>query len=269
MASDIYLGTQSWTNKNWRGNFYPKSTPSKNYLAEYAKQFHAVEIDSSFYAIPRPEVVTYWREVTPNDFRFTAKFPRAITHQKILKDVAAETRQFLDVMALLKDKVGPLVLQFPFDFRPQHRERLAEFLAALPHEFRYAIEVRHPDWFTEPFYDLLKEHRVALVLADYGKTLAPHVTAAELRHSHAGVPTSIQVTTDFTYIRWVGNRNDFPDGQVHALIDRSVELDQWSRVITRLAAQSVTVWAFANDIYQGHAPTTVRALTERIRTAAS
>ncbi len=246
MAGDIYLGTQSWTNKNWRGNFYPKSTPPENYLAEYAKQFRAVEIDSTFYAIPRAEVVTHWREVTPNDFHFTAKFPRAITHQKILKGAAEETRQFLDIMTLLKDKLGPLVLQFPFEFRLQHREHLAQFLAALPREFRYAVEVRHPDWFTEPFYDLLKQHRVALVLADYGK-----------------MPTILQITTDLTYVRLVGNRNDFPTGPVRALLERSAELEQWSRAITRFAAQGVTVWAFASDVYQGHAPTTIRALAER------
>ena len=252
MTAGIYLGTQSWTNKNWRGNFYPKSTPPENYLAEYAKRFHAVEIDSSFYAIPRPEVVTHWRDVTPDDFRFTAKFPRVITHQKILKDVAAETRQFLDVMALLKDKLGPLVLQFPFNFPIQHRERLAEYLTALPREFRYVVEVRHPDWFAESFFNLLRAYRVALVLADYGK-----------------FPSSIQITTDFTYVRWVGNRKDFPDNQVHALIDRATELDQWSRVMTRLAAQGVTVWGFANDVYQGHAPTTVHALAERIGAVAN
>lgn len=252
MAGDIYLGTQSWTNKNWRGNFYRQSTASENFLEEYTKQFRAVEIDSSFYATPRPEVVTHWRDMTPNDFRFAAKFPRLITHQKILKDVESETKQFLDIMSLLKEKLGPLVLQFPFNFRPQHRERLAQFLTALPGEFRYAIEVRHPDWFTEPFYDLLRQHHVALVLADYGK-----------------MPTAIQITTDFTYVRWVGNRNDFPDGQVHALIDRTAELDEWNRVMTRLTMRGVIVWAFANDVYQGHAPTTVRALAERVHANAN
>jgi uncharacterized protein YecE (DUF72 family) len=251
MASDIYLGTQGWTNKNWRGNFYPRNAPPENYLAEYAKHFHAVEIDSTFYAIPRPDVVRHWGEMTSHDFRFAAKFPRVITHQKIMTNVASETRQFLDVMALLKEKLGPLVLQFPFDFRPQQRERLAQFLATLPREFRYAVEVRHPDWFTEPFYDLLKEHRVALVLADYGKT-----------------PASIQTTTDVAYIRWVGNRKDFPAGPVHALLDRSTELDEWSRAITRLAEQGAAVWGFANDVYQGHAPTTIRALMERVHGSA-
>lgn len=247
MAAVIYLGTQSWTNKNWRGNFYPLNTPAERYLFEYSKQFRAVEIDSSFYAIPRAEVVKRWNEMTPNDFRFTAKFPRSITHQKIMQNTATETHQFLDVMSLFKEKLGPLVLQFPFDFRPQHRKRLEKFLTALPREFRYAIEVRHPDWFTAPFYDLLKQNRVALVLADYGK-----------------MPNSIQVTTDFSYVRWVGNRNDFPDGTVHTLIDRTDELNQWSRVMTQLAAQAISVWGFANDIYQGHAPTTIRALDERV-----
>jgi uncharacterized protein YecE (DUF72 family) len=248
MPGDIHLGTQSWSNRYWRGNFYPHDTKSEKYLDEYAKRLNAVEIDSSFYAIPRAEVVMHWRDVTPNDFRFTAKFPRMITHQNVLKDVEAETRQFLGVMALLGEKLGPLVLQFPFSFRIQYRERLAQFLAALPGEFRYAIEVRHPDWYTEPFYALLEKHGVALVLADYGK-----------------MPTSMQITADFTYIRLVGNRSDFPGGRARALINRDAELDRWSAVITRLAAQGLSVWAFANDVYQGHAPTTVRALLERVQ----
>ena len=90
MTADIYLGTQSWANKNWRGNFYPLNTPAECHLLEYAKRFHAVEIDRSFYAIPRAEAVKHWNEMTPSDFRFTAKFPRAITHRKIVKNAAAE-----------------------------------------------------------------------------------------------------------------------------------------------------------------------------------
>ncbi len=247
MSGTIYLGTQSWSNRYWRGNFYPPKTASENYLVEYAKRLHAVEIDSTFYAIPRAEVLQHWYEMTPTDFRFTAKFPRVITHEKMLVDAAGETRQFLDAMALLGDKAGPLVLQFPYGFSPQHRARLAEFLGGLPREFRYAVEVRHPDWFAEPFYDLLRDLDVSLVIGDYGKP-----------------PTSIQVPTPWSYIRLVGSHHDFPNGPVDALLDRSAELDHWSRAIARLAANGVTVWAFASDVYQGHAPSTILALAERL-----
>src|SRR5512147_2680912 len=116
MSGKIYLGTQSWSNKNWHGNFYPAKSVAVQFLEEYAKKFNAVEIDSSFYAIPRAEIVQHWYEYVPKDFRFAAKFPGVITHEKVLKDVEAETKQFLNVMATLKEKLGPLVLQFPYSF---------------------------------------------------------------------------------------------------------------------------------------------------------
>lgn len=248
MAGRIYLGTQSWSNKNWRGNFYPSKIAPQDFLKEYAKTFKAVEIDSTFYAVPRAAVVEQWYASTPNAFRFAAKFPGVITHEKVLKDVEIETQQFLQTMVLLKEKLGLLVLQFPFNFRTVQRDRLIDYLAALPTEFRYAVEVRHPDWFIDAFYDVLKKHRIALVLADYGK-----------------MPSVFPVTADFTYIRLVGNRRDFPSGPVHTLLNRDAELNRWSETITQFAAQDIDVWAFANDVYQGHAPTTMQALSSRVQ----
>jgi len=245
----IYLGTQGWSYKSWVGNLYPEGTQPNQYLVEYARQFRAVEIDSTYYGAPRPQTVEHWRDVTPAGFRFTAKFPQTITHEKMLKGAEQETRRFLDAMALLGDKLGPLLIQFPYAFKPDQRATLAQFLEALPTNFRYAIEVRHRGWLDDAFFDLLAQHRVALALADY-----------------AYMPRLERGTTDFTYIRWLGNRKDIPDDQYDRVrINRDQELDRWSAVIAKLVEQGVTIWGFANNHYQGHSPATVRGLMERIQ----
>ena len=247
MGTDILLGTQGWSCKAWVGDFYPARTPAARFLHEYARHFRAVEIDSTFYAIPRKEIVLRWRDATPEHFRFAPKFPKTISHEKVLVSVENETDVFIGTMRLFGEKLGPLVLQFPFQFTPIHSQRLAQYLARLPRDLRYAIEVRHPDWFTDAFYDLLTQHRVALVLSDYGK-----------------MPSHFPVTTDFVYIRLLGNRNDFASGQVHQLIDRVTSLSRWSNLISDFANRGVTVWGFANDIYQGHAPTTINLLLRKL-----
>ncbi len=247
--SQIYLGTQGWSYKSWVGHFYPVNTAASDYLKEYAKQFRAVEIDSTYYGAPRPQTVDQWREITPDDFRFTAKFPQTITHEKMLKDALPETLRFLDALARLGDKLGPLLLQFPYQFKPDQHAALADFLAALPREFRYAVEVRHRGWLNDAFFDLLAQQRAALALADY-----------------VSMPKLDRATTDFVYIRWLGNRKDIPDDHYESVrINRDAELDRWSNLITQFLEKGVTVWGFANNHYQGHSPATVRSMMERLR----
>jgi uncharacterized protein YecE (DUF72 family) len=245
----IYLGTQGWSYKSWEGVFYPKDTPSTNFLAEYAKKLRAVEIDSTFYATPRLSTVKQWNEVTPDDFHFTAKFPQKITHEKMLKQVGPDVAVFLDAMSLLGPKLGPLLLQFPYTFKPDQRAVLEEFLAALPSNFRYAVEVRQRGWLQDWFFDLLTGHRVALVLADY-----------------AYMPKLARATADFTYIRWLGNRKDVPDDEYDRVrVNRDKELDRWTEVISGLVDKGVTIWGFANNHYMGHSPATLREIEARLK----
>lgn len=246
----IHLGTQGWSYKSWDGVFYPKDTPSNKYLAEYANKLSAVEIDSTYYATPRAATVKQWNEVTPDDFRFTAKFPQKITHEKMLKGAGQDTSLFLDAMSQLGAKLGPLLLQFPYNFKPDQRPVLEEFLAALPPppRFRYAVEVRQRGWLQDWFFEILERHQVALVLADY-----------------AYMPRLSRPTTDFTYIRWLGNRKDVPDDEYdHVRIDRSNELDHWAEVISDLVDKGVAIWGFANNHYMGHSPATLREIQVRL-----
>lgn len=247
----IYLGTQGWSYKSWDGVFYPKDTPSNNYLAEYAQKLHAVEVDSTFYATPRQSTVKQWEAVTPDDFRFTAKFPQKITHEKMLKDVGQDVSYFLDTMSLLGPKLGPLLLQFPYMFKPDQRPVLEDFLASLPPppRFRYAIEVRQRGWLKDWFFEMLEHAGVALVLADY-----------------AYMPKLTRPTADFTYIRWLGNRKDVPDDEYdHVRINRDKELDQWTGVIADLVDKGITIWGFANNHYMGHSPATLQELGARLQ----
>lgn len=248
MSGTIFLGTQGWSYKNWVGNFYPEGTRRADYLVEYAKHLRAVEIGSTCYGTPPPSTIKAWYQATPPDFRFTAKFPQIITHQNKLKNVERETAQFLATMHLLGEKLGPLVLQFPSDFGPDNLNRLAGFLAALPTDFRYAVKVRHRGWLTDEFFDLLSRHQVALVLEDYAR-----------------MPRSYRVTTDFSYIHWLGHRSEAPDSEDDGTRrDRDAALDDWSDLIKSLRAQNISVWGFANNHYQGHSPSTIRALMQRL-----
>ncbi|MBI4789549.1 MAG: DUF72 domain-containing protein [Chloroflexi bacterium] len=248
MATPIYLGTQGWSYKSWVGSFYPDKTTPGNFLSEYAKRFRAVEVDSTYYGTPRPEAVKQWYAATPDHFRFTAKFPQLITHEKMLRDVERETAQFLATMQLLGEKLGPLLIQLSAKFKPDQRETLAQFLAALPRDFRYALEVRNRGWLTNDFFELLAQHRIALTLAHY-----------------ASMPKLDRTTTDFTYVRWLGSRKDVPDGEyAQARINRDPDLNRWGALITRLAEEGVAVWGFANNHFQGHSPTTVRTLMEQL-----
>jgi uncharacterized protein YecE (DUF72 family) len=245
--TNLFLGTQGWAYKSWVGVFYPEGTRADDYLAEYAKHFRAIEIDSTYYAIPRARSVEQWRDATPAHFRFAAKFPQSITHEKMLTDAERETEQFLATMALLGEKLGPLVLQFPYTFAPTQHDTLARYLTALPPQFRYAVEVRQRGWLNDAFFDLLQHHRVAYVMSDYG-----------------AMPRVPRVTTDFAYIRLLGRRQDFKDEQFDRVrLNREADLARWSDLIFDLNEKGVAVWAFVNNRYQGHSPATVRALCER------
>ncbi len=169
---NLYLGTSSWSAESWVGPFYPPGTPPADFLPFYATQFRTVEIDSTYYRIPSRKMVQGWRDRTPPGFIFAAKFPGEITHKKLLVDCERETDEFLSVMGLLGEKLGPLLLQFPClsqEAMPNSDaflERLARYLERLPSTHRYAVEVRNKNWLAQPLLDLLRKHGVGLALVD-------------------------------------------------------------------------------------------------------
>jgi len=239
-SGKVYLGTQGFSFDDWVGPFYPAGTSKTAYLEQYAERLPAVEIDSTFYGVPRATTVQKWRERTPPGFRFAAKFPKLITHEKKLDRALGDAEAFIGTMQVLGNKLAVLILQFAYDFTPDLRDRLELFLAALPEGTPYAVEVRNRGWLKTEFREMLSRHNIALVLQD-------------LHY----MPRLDWITADFTVIRWLGRRKDiarFDEIQ----IDRSQEMEEWAVKVSRFLADGVNVYGFFNNHFAGHSPESVR-----------
>jgi uncharacterized protein YecE (DUF72 family) len=242
---NLYLGTSGWSYADWEGTLYPEALPSASRLAEYVKRFATVEIDSTFYGTPRRSTVQNWREVAPDGFLFAAKFPKEITHEQNLVDAEAEAQSFLHTMAELGDRLGPLLLQLPPSFEVEGMGVLEDFLERLPEGFRFAVEVRHRSWLGSDLPEMLGERGAALTLIDY-----------------PSMPRMEEATADFSYIRWLGDRREFPEGHTHLEKERDEDLLWWSDLVGRFLEEGRTVFAYANNHYQNHSPSTLDRFLE-------
>jgi uncharacterized protein YecE (DUF72 family) len=241
----LYLGTCGWSYADWEGTLYPEGLPAASRLAEYANHYATVEIDSTFYGTPRRSTVEKWREVVPEGFLFAAKFPQEITHENNLVGSEGTTDTFVRTMAALGDRLGPLLVQLPPSFAVEGMGVLEDFLAGLPHGFRYAVEVRHRSWLGSDLPQMLREHGAAMALID-----------------HPRMPRMEEATADFVYIRWLGNRQEFPSGHTHAKRDRTEDLKWWSDRVDRFLSEEREVFAYANNHYQNHSPSTLKQFVE-------
>lgn len=242
----IYLGTQGWGYKDWVGSFYPPGTRPRDFLSVYAQSFGAVELDTTFYGTPRAASVDAWNRSTPEDFTFTAKVPRLITHDRRLVGAEPDLVEFLSSIERLGPKLGPLVLQFPPDFTADERPALEHFLSILPEDFRFAAEFRHRSWLEERTYDLLRRHDVAWTMVDLSY-----------------MPKHLEVTADFAYIRWLGDHKKVIHMNATQL-DRREELDAWADALDDVARHVQRIYGFANNHYSGHSPADVRHLSSRL-----
>jgi uncharacterized protein YecE (DUF72 family) len=168
-----------------------------------------------------------------------------ITHEKNLVNCKDAAENFVRTMQGLGDRLGPLLLQLPPDFTVEGMDILNTFLQELPEGPRYAVEVRHSSWVGSDLPKLLRECGVALTLVDYPR-----------------MPRLEEVTTDFSYIRWLGNRREFPSGHTHLKKDRDDDLVWWSGLVDRFLQEGKTVFAYANNHYQNHSPSTVEQFLE-------
>lgn len=243
---EIRLGTQGWSYPEWVGPFYPPGTRQTDLLRQYARVFDTVELDTTFHAIPRREVVSSWRAAVSDGFLFSAKLPRTITHMKRLRGVEPDLEAFLSAMEPLGDRLGVLLVQLPRDFHSDERATLEAFLHQLPEPYRWAIEVRHRSWIHPDVFDLLSRHDIAWTIVDL-----------------VGMPTVPEVTTNFAYVRWLGDRNLNPLSDV-AEVERIENVDRWSATLRDLSFRADRVYGYVSDTWAGHAPASVRALSERL-----
>jgi uncharacterized protein YecE (DUF72 family) len=187
-SKGLYVGTSGWTYDDWRGPFYPKDIPKKSWLAWYAGQFAATEINGSFYSTPSIAAVEAWRESTPPQFRFAWKASQFITHWKRLRDPEGSIALLETRLEVLGSKCGPVLFQLPGRFHAD-RERLAAFLAKLPRAYRYVFEFRHESWYAEPVLSVLRDHDVALCFSDHHEAPAPWTVTARHVYVRGHGPT--------------------------------------------------------------------------------
>jgi uncharacterized protein YecE (DUF72 family) len=270
MARDVRIGTSGWLYPPWRGVFYPPKLPHKKELAYLSSQLNSVEINGTFYSLQRPDSFRNWFAQTPDNFVFAVKGARFITHMKKLNDVETPLANFFASGVLaLGHKLGPILWQLPpnFGFNPQ---RLAAFFDGLPRStgeaawlsrkhderltdrslttaitdqpLRHALEIRHKSFETPAFVDLLREHAVALVIAD---------TAGKW-------PLLRDITADLIYLRLHGDVELYTSGYTDEA------LDGWANEIRAWTGAGLDVQVhFDNDV-KAHAPYNAICLAEKL-----
>jgi len=232
---NVHVGTMGWSYDFWKGSFYPENLDSSKFLAYYSSKFDTVEVDYTFYRIPRKETVTSWKEQTPKGFVFSLKFPRVITHFNMLKDCEEETRVFLERAELLQEKLGALLLQFPFSFRAERVPLLKEFLENLPKKHRYVVEVRNKQLLNENLYSLLKDNHVALAWVD-----------------SVSMRLTTEVTSNFLYARWEGDRKKVNGTLGKTEIDRTKNTNQWTKKLKPFINMQTEVFGYFSKYYSGN-----------------
>jgi len=257
MLKKLFIGTSGWVYGHWDGIFYPEDLPSKDKLKYFSKHFKTAEINYSFYHLPRPSTYQNWYLQTPEDFLFAVKASRFITHIKRLNGVKEAWKQFIENALYLKEKLGPILFQFPPSFKAtsENINRFESFLklinvnqfAPLDNlsngasqrklaKIKYAFEFRHQSWSDKKFYDLLKKYNVAWVIAD-----SPSYPKAEV------------VTADFVYIRMHGSKILFGSKYTNKeLKDLSQKIKKWLK--------SVDVYVYFNNDAYGYAIENAKAL---------
>lgn len=171
----LFCGTSGFSYDAWHGAFYPESLGADERLRFYSARLSAVEINNTFMRMPSPEVLSRWASETPPGFRFALKAHRKITHMLRLKEGSGETAAELARRAAsLGEKLGPVLFQLPPNFKAD-AGRLSGFLSALRDDMRAAFEFRHPSWFAEETYALLREHGAALCIAEDEELATPFV----------------------------------------------------------------------------------------------
>ena len=246
--ANLFIGTSGWIYGHWEGIFYPQKLPSKEKLRYYSKHFKTAEINYSFYHLPRPSTYQNWYSQVAKDFVFAVKASRFITHIKRLSGVKDAWKQFLENALYLKEKLGPILFQFPPSFKAtdENTKRLETFLKLITKNLKpktcnlkFAMEFRHKSWCDEKIYRLLKKYNVAWVIAD-----SPRYPKAEA------------ITADFVYIRMHGSKILFGSKYTKKeLKDLAQKIKKWQK-------QSLDVYCYFNNDAYGYAIENAKELFE-------
>ena len=206
----VLAGTSGFSYKEWKGSFYPEDLPAEKMLTYYAERLPAVEINNTFYRMPKPALLESWAAQVPAEFRFILKASQRITHRKRLKEAGDEVAYFFQTANILGDRLGPTLIQLPPNLK-KDLPRLEAFLAVLPEGARAAFEFRHASWFEDDVYAALRAKGAALCIAEDEELATPLVA-----------------TAPWGYLRL--RRQDYDDAAVAGWADK-VRAQSWSEAL--------------------------------------
>jgi uncharacterized protein YecE (DUF72 family) len=233
-----YIGTSGWHYEHWRGLFYPQELTKSKWLEFYTRHFSTVELNNSFYRLPSEKAFDNWREASSAGFVFAVKVSRFITHIKRLKDVEEPLHNFLERADLLNNKLGPLLYQLPPNMK-HNDERLDNFLAILPRQYRHVFEFRNESWFDDCVFNILKKYNAGFCVFDMPDFTCPVVA-----------------TADFAYVRFHGSTglywSNYSDN----------ELSSWAKKIAKLGKNLKAVYIYFNNDAGGYAINNARTLDQ-------
>jgi uncharacterized protein YecE (DUF72 family) len=248
------VGCQSWQYDDWitpaAGDtiFYPRGTKPSDMLALYSEIFDTIEVDSTAYGTPALSTIESWVSDTPDNFRFSLKVPRAVTHEFALTTHSYPLfDEFVAAARTFGSKLGMILIQFPAVFEPTKEDgkNLRTFLARLPDDIRFGVEFRNPSWFVEWTFDELDEKQVALALVA-GKWIAEEVMFEAFGKSR----------TTTAYLRFMGVRDLPRFDRIYR--ERDAELERWATQIKNLSASEIFI--YVDNHFEGHAPATANKL---------
>jgi len=239
------IGTSGFAYKDWLGNFYPPACPQGDFLKFYATKFNTVELDVTFYRLPTAAMVKKWAATVPDGFTFAAKFPRVVTHEGETADRINNAVAFCEVMRHMESRLGPLLLQFAYGFKPDQADLLWRILDALPKDMPIAVEIRNKSWLVPKFYTELRTRNIVLCQVD-----------------HPWMPRITERTGKFAYIRFLGDQKTLTEDFSYARFPHEDRLAWWSDVIKSYEGDASDIYAYFNNHFSGHAPTSAFRILE-------
>lgn len=248
MSAVVRIGTQGWSYDDWKGVFYPPGAKQEDRLPFYASVFDTVELDTTFYHPPRATIARSWERGVPEGFRFAAKAPRAVTHDALLRGAAEPFGAFARAMEPLGEKLGPLLVQLPAEFtrdEATHRD-LEVFLAGISEGLAVAVEFRHASWHHPAVYDAMRRRGAALAWTEWRE-----------------LPRPTEVTADFLYLRWLGDRREIAKYD-RVQIDRRESFGAWEADLMKAFGEVREVYGYFNNHWAGHSPASANEMKRRL-----
>lgn len=258
------LGCAVWGYKDWVGDLFPPGSRNNEFLALYSRRLTTVEGNTTFYATPNPEVVQRWVAETPETFRFCFKLPREVSHEGPLADKVALTREFVERMAPLGERLGPFFLQLPPGYRAEKLGDLERWLAAWPAGYQLAVEVRHADWYAEPhqaaLINVLHQYDAGRVVMDVRPLDAGPLPGADAdlqaaRDRKPYVPMHPLRSSDIALVRYIGH----PTAELNGPL-----LDEWARRVATWLADGTAVYFFCHCPDERQSPGLCRDFQRRL-----